>query len=739
MLGLLHDARGQHTNFLLRTGGNADRGAGLRAGWPRRPVLLLTFRGLAEVLAKGDPAPLQATTRAMDEYFAAERYAIGERVAVIFRWVFLVVLFLLADIGAYGVPGQRVLTNVLLALWAAMNVVVTLLLLRGVRAGRAFGLTTLIGDLLFSVALIYVTNGFSSPFFLAFFIAIIASAVRFGMLAGLASALAIAVMFLVTGGLAPVLEHPFDQFLPLETVGKVFLFLVVAIISGLVVRELDTERRLAITRAAEAEALHRMSIALASSLETDTVLRVILEQATALTEARSAALVAPGQEGPVTLLSVGAAGVDYPPLREAVKEGLEGESKLAPDGAWMVVPVGEKKAALLLVGEPGMLSREKYFRVSALAASATVTLDNALQYQQRAREAITDGLTGLLNTRELRRRLAAEQGHYTRLGKPFALLLIDLDHFKQVNDSLGHQHGDQILESVAEIVRRTIRAHDVAARYGGDELAVIALEAGSAEGSELAGRLLEAVRGAALPATPGHQVTLSIGVAACPDDATGDDELIMAADQALYLAKRQGRNRLATSSQLVSVFEQNAAALAEGLREAGPLVALATARALDRAHHRGSRHASRVAAAACQLAAKAGRSAEEMEFVRMVSLLHELPEEPSLGDPAELLQPRFPEPVLNAVVALKEAVGNGSREGHSSWPFEARVVALADRYDELVSGDSSGLGLAPAEALERIRQDGAGLDPELVAHLADLVPRRPLLHTDTVIAPAPRV
>lgn len=674
----------------------------------------------------------------MDEYFASERFAVGERVAELFRWVFLSVLFLLANTGAIGVPGQRILTNTLLALWAVMNLVVTVLLLRGVVPGRRFGLITLAGDLVFSVALIYITDGFASPFFLAFFIAIIASAVRFGMLAGLMSAIAIAIMFLITGGLAPVLKHPFDAFLPVETIGKVFLFLVVAIISGLVVQELDRERRLAIARAAEAEALHRMSVSLASSLETDTVLRVILEQAITLTAARSAALVAPGEHGPMTLLTMGAAGLDFPPHRDAVIDGLKGESKLAPDGSWMVIPVGERRSALLLVGEEGMLSRDKYFRVSALAASAAVTLGNALEYQQRAKEAITDGLTGLLNNRELRRRLAAEQGHYRRLGKSFALLLIDLDHFKQINDTLGHQHGDGILQAVADVVRRTIRAHDVAARYGGDELAVIALDAGSFEASELASRLQEAVRRAALQATSAHQVTLSIGVAACPDDATGVDELVMAADQALYLAKRQGRNCFATSSQLVAMFQSDPKALSAALQDAGPLVALAAAHILDWRHHHGSRHASRVAAAAHTLATRAGRSAEELESVRTVALLHELPEETRLGGVDSLLEPKFPPPVVAAVRALAERKA-GRQESGTGWPFEARVVALADRYDELVSGDGTGRGMAPGDAVERIRQDGLGYDLELVAHLEDLAPRRPLLHTDTVVAAPPQL
>lgn len=689
--------------------------------------------GLVAV-ADSEPTPLQATTRAMDEYFAAERYVIGERVAEIFRWVFLSVLLLLANLGAVGVPGQRLLVNTLLAFWALLNLVVTVLLLRGLKPGRRFGLMTLTADLVLSVALIYITDGFASPFFLAFFLAIIASAVRFGMIAGLVASLAICVMFLVTGGVAPVFHHPFDFFLPLETVGKVFLFLVVAVISGLVVQELDRERRLAVARAAEAEALHRMSVSLASSLETDTVLRVILEQAMALTGADGAVLVRTAEQGPSALLSIGVRGEDVLEANSgAISAALAGEARLSEAGGWLAVPIGEG-SALLLVAEPGALTREKYFRVAALAASASVTMGNALQYQQRAREAVTDGLTGLFNTRELRRRLAAEHGRFTRQGRPYSLLLVDIDHFKGVNDSMGHQHGDHVLQAVADVVHRTIRAHDVAARYGGDELAVIALDTGSADASELAGRLLEAVRDAAIPAGPDQLITLSIGLAACPDDATGVDEIVMAADQALYLAKRAGRNRLATSSQLVAEFQSDPNVLATALKEAGPLVALAAARTLDWQHHQGSRHASRVAAAALTLANRAGHAGEELDAIRLVALLHELAQEEALlGDPAALLAPKFPAAVVHAVAALK-----GSLVGEQT-PYAAKVVALADRYDEYVSGEGGGLALSPAEALERIRGERGVFDDRLVSELQELAPRRGLLHTDTVITPAIRL
>lgn len=704
----------------------------------RSPFGLLPFRpNLAEV-ALPEQSALQTTTRAMDEYFAAERYAIGERVAELFRWVFLSVLLLLANLGAVGVPGQRALVNSLIGLWAILNLGVTVVLFRGLRPGRRFGLFTLSADLLFSVALIYVTDGFASPFFLAFFIAIIASAVRFGMLAGIAASVAICVMFLFTGGLAPMVRHPFDFFLPVETVGKVFLFLVVAVISGLVVQELDRERRLAISRAAEAEALHRMSISLASSLETDTVLRVILDQAIALTGATRAGLFTKTSHGAATLLTVGGRGDDLLTAQEdAITAALGGESRLAPAGDSLALPVGDT-AALLLIAEPGVLTRENYFRVAALAASAAVTLGNALAYQQRAREAVTDGLTGLFNVRELRRRLEAEHGVFTRRGRPYALLLIDIDHFKQVNDGLGHQHGDYVLESVADVVKRTIRAHDVAARYGGDELAVIVLEAGSSEASELATRLLAAVRAAHIPAGPDRFVSLSIGVAACPDDATGVDELVMGADQALYLAKREGRDRFATSSQLVGVFQQDPTALKKALTDVGPLVALAAARTLDWLHHQGSRHSSRVAAAALSMAAKQGRAGEELDAVRLVALLHELPEQAQLGDVRVLLKAKFPAPVIEAVASFSDHDGETWLHLAESSPFAARVVALADRYDAYVSGARGGSALAPVEAVERICEEANGFDERLLAQLRELAPRRGLLHTDTVITPATR-
>ena len=112
---------------------------------------------------------------------------------------------------------------------------------------------------------------------------------------------------------------------------------------------------------------------------------------------------------------------------------------------------------------------------------------------------VFDGLTGLVNAREFRRRLDAAFARPDRRAVPLSLLLIDYDHFKSVNDQLGHQHGDLVLQMGARIVRATVRGQDVVARYGGDELAVIVADANGAAAQRLAYRIVDAVHAAEPP------------------------------------------------------------------------------------------------------------------------------------------------------------------------------------------------------------------------------------------------
>lgn len=169
-------------------------------------------------------------------------------------------------------------------------------------------------------------------------------------------------------------------------------------------------------------------------------------------------------------------------------------------------------------------------------------------------EAATDSLTTLYNRRYLDRRLAEEVSQARWHGTQLSVLMVDLDHFKSVNDRFGHQVGDVVLVKLATLLRGIVRASDFVARYGGEEFVVVAPGAGPAEASVLAERIRSAVASYdfALPTPitgPGStSISASIGVASYGQTANSADGLLKAGDRALYQAKRLGRNRVAEAS-----------------------------------------------------------------------------------------------------------------------------------------------------------------------------------------------
>jgi diguanylate cyclase (GGDEF)-like protein len=166
-------------------------------------------------------------------------------------------------------------------------------------------------------------------------------------------------------------------------------------------------------------------------------------------------------------------------------------------------------------------------------------------YQRQLFEsALRDGLTNTFNRRYFLDRLHGELRFSVRHGKPLALLFVDIDHFKKINDTYGHQAGDQLLAAVARVLMTTIRAEDVLARYGGEEFAVICREIELAGAEALARRLVAAV--AERPFEfGGQQIPVTISVGATIDRGRSDAQaLIAVADAAMYEAKRAGRNRV---------------------------------------------------------------------------------------------------------------------------------------------------------------------------------------------------
>lgn len=167
-------------------------------------------------------------------------------------------------------------------------------------------------------------------------------------------------------------------------------------------------------------------------------------------------------------------------------------------------------------------------------------------YQTRLEELSTrDGLTGALNHREFQRRLAEEIARARRYGSPLSLLVLDLDHFKAVNDTHGHRAGDEVLRAVCDGVREVLRPSDFLARYGGEEFAVVLPNTAKADALVLAERLRAVIEAASVDADgEAIAVTVSIGVAQYGIDGDGPGSLVEAADTAMYEAKQGGRNRV---------------------------------------------------------------------------------------------------------------------------------------------------------------------------------------------------
>jgi diguanylate cyclase (GGDEF)-like protein len=159
----------------------------------------------------------------------------------------------------------------------------------------------------------------------------------------------------------------------------------------------------------------------------------------------------------------------------------------------------------------------------------------------------TDSLTGLSNHRSLMQRLNDEEARFAKEHRKFSVLVGDVDHFKQYNDAFGHPAGDEVLKSIADIMRNSTRKVDCCARYGGEEFVIVLPDTVITEALEVAEHIRARV---AAKKFNGRKITLSIGVATFPEDAKDAEAIIAVADEALYQAKREGRDRTVRARKL---------------------------------------------------------------------------------------------------------------------------------------------------------------------------------------------
>jgi len=232
-------------------------------------------------------------------------------------------------------------------------------------------------------------------------------------------------------------------------------------------------------------------------------------------------------------------------------QNAEADALLGPSDSVLVVPLfvhSQVAGSIQLFS-----SRDRHFTEEdaqllwMFALVAENLLSRGSSHEGLLRFAFTDYLTGLRSRRFFEQQLDLELKRAQRNQQQFALLMIDIDHFKRLNDTFGHHIGDQALRQVAFLLMQQMREADTSARYGGEEFAIILPETNEAGARHVAERLRAAVESASFSTgkeTPPDRLTISIGLAIFDADARFKSDLIAFADSALYAAKREGRNRV---------------------------------------------------------------------------------------------------------------------------------------------------------------------------------------------------
>jgi len=368
------------------------------------------------------------------------------------------------------------------------------------------------------------------------------------------------------------------------------------------------------------------------------------------------------------------------------------------------------------------------------------------ELQQRNRQlldaraqAATDGLTGICNHRAFQERVRQEVSQAQANGGSLGLVMIDIDDFKRVNDSLGHQAGDQILRQIATVLTDAV-GEEQAYRYGGDEFAALLLETDRRKTARVAERLRRDVT--KRTASNGTRVTVSLGVTSFPDVATSADELIYGADAAMYWAKAMGKNLVGDWGKLLKQSTDGAApwfAADRGVR--APDVVVALVAALAAKDPTTSAHTERCSWYTATLAREIGLKDDETSIVRLASLLHDVGK---LAVPDDIL--RKPGPlneeewaqmkqhptaalhVLSQVRSIADATpailhhhehfdGSGYPDGLAGddIPIASRILLVTDAFDAMTTDRPYRKAMSIEVAVGELKSNsGSQFDPMIV-------------------------
>jgi two-component system cell cycle response regulator len=390
-------------------------------------------------------------------------------------------------------------------------------------------------------------------------------------------------------------------------------------------------------------------------------------------------------------------------------------------------------------------------------------------HDELAARATTDALTGLPNHRALVSAIDRELERVHRSGRNFALAFLDVDHFKALNDTLGHRAGDNALRELGQVLRATLRSVDTVGRWGGEEFIVLLPELDPDQALTAAERLRAAVAQHRFSAVGEAHLTCSIGVASRPQDGIDRDTLFAAADQAMYVAKQLGRN------QAIAASDHAAAALVadrvSSTREEQSLVgavealaAVVNARDSDTAQH--SEHVSSLAQ---RVALELGYDANEIHTIGLAARLHDIGEvavsDAILNKPGRLtdeewrvirLHPQVGADIAGHIPRLRpisplirshheryDGTGYPDHLASDAIPLGARIICAVDAYSAMITDRPYAATRTPQQAIDELRRlAGAQFDPRVVRALATMLdpddpPARPEPPTTTATGRQP--